>query len=56
MASGFKKDQSKIRSFNWYRYVINSRKGIRGEICHSIYQYAKANNEYMKDYDQNEEL
>ena len=26
-------------------------KGIRGGICHSIYQYEKANNKYMKDYD-----
>ena len=25
--------------------------GIRGGICHSIYQYAKANNKYMKDYE-----
>ena len=24
--------------------------GIRGRICHSIYQYAKANKKYMKDY------
>ena len=30
-------------------------KGIRGAICHSIYQYAKANNKYMKDYDKNKE-
>ena len=30
-------------------------KVIRG-ICHSINQYAKANNKYMKDYDKNEEL
>ena len=30
-------------------------KGIRGGICHSIYQYAKANNKYMKDYDKNKE-
>ena len=28
-------------------------KGIRGEICHSIYRYAKANNKYMKHYDEN---
>ena len=26
-------------------------KGIRGAICNTIYQYAKANNKYMKDYD-----
>ena len=30
-------------------------KGIRGRICHSIYQYAKTNNKYMKDYDKNKE-
>ena len=28
---------------------------IRGGICHSIYEYAKANNKYMKDYDKNKE-
>ena len=26
---------------------------IRGGICHSIYQYAKANNKYIKDYYKN---
>ena len=31
-------------------------KGIRGGICHSINRHAKANNEYMKDYDKNEQL
>ena len=30
-------------------------KGFRGEICHSIHRYAKANNRYMKDY-KNKEL
>ena len=52
---GFKKDQSGIRSFNWYQYVINERKCIREGIYHSIYWYAKANNKYMKDYYQNKE-
>ena len=31
-------------------------KGIRIVICYSMYRYAKANNKYMKDYDQNKEL
>ena len=31
-------------------------KCIRGGICRSTYQYAKANNKYMKDYDKNKEL
>ena len=28
-------------------------KGIRGEICHARHRYAKANNEYMQNYDKN---
>ena len=31
-------------------------KGIRGGICHAIYRYAKANNNYIKDYDKNKEF
>ena len=27
------------------------KKGIRGGICHAVYQHVKANNKYMKDYD-----
>ena len=26
-------------------------KGIRGRICQTVYRYAKANNEYINDYD-----
>ena len=30
-------------------------KRIRGGVCHAIHRYAKANNEYMKNYDKNKE-
>ena len=35
--------------------LLMVREGVRGGICHSIYQYAKANNIYMKDYNKNKE-
>ena len=31
------------------------KKYITGEIRHAVYQYAKASNKYMKNYDKNEE-
>ena len=33
--------------------LLMVEKDIRGGICHSIYQYAKANIKYMKTYDKN---
>ena len=33
--------------------LLMVEKGIRGETCHSIDQYAKLNNKYMNDYDKN---
>ena len=35
--------------------LLMVEKGIRGGICHSIYQYAKANKKYIKNYDENKE-
>ena len=49
------KRQKKSRSFNWYWYAFNGKKGIRRETCHVIFGYVKANTKYMKDYDKNKE-
>ena len=35
--------------------LLMGEKGLRGGVCRSIYQFAKANNKYMKDYDKNKE-
>ena len=35
--------------------LLMVEKGIRGGICHAIHRYAKANNKYMKNYDEKEE-
>ena len=32
-----------------------AEKGVRGGICHAIHRCEKANNKYMKDYDENKE-
>ena len=35
--------------------LLMVEEGIRGGICHSIHRYAKANNKYMKNYNNKEE-
>ena len=35
--------------------LLKVEKRIRGGICHAIHRYAKANNKYMKNYDEKEE-
>ena len=35
--------------------LLMVEEGIRGGICHSIHRHAKANNKYMKNYDESKE-
>ena len=51
-----KKSKVKLDLLTDIDMLLMVEKGIRGGICHSIYQYAKANNKCMKDYDKNKEL
>ena len=36
--------------------LLMVEKGIRRGLCQSIYRYAKANNKYMKDYDEKKRI
>ena len=36
--------------------LLMLEKGIGGGICYLIYQYTKANNKYIKNYDKTKEL
>ena len=33
--------------------LLMVEKSVRGEICHAVHQYVKANNKYMKYYNKN---
>ena len=53
--AALKKTKVKLDPITDIDILLMVEKGVRGAICHSIYQYAKANNKYMKDYDKNKE-
>ena len=50
-----KKTKAKLDLLIDIDMLLMVEKGIRRGIYHSIYRYAKANNKYMKDYDENKE-
>ena len=54
--AALKKTKLKLDLLSDSDMLLMVEKCTRGGICHSIYQYAKANNKYMKDSDKNEEL
>ena len=55
MESSLKKTKVELDPLTDIDMLLMVEKGIRGRICHSIYQYANANNRYMRDYDKNKE-
>ena len=55
MASLFKKTNVELELKPDYDMLLMVEQGIRGGICHSIHRYAKANNKYMKNYNNNVE-
>ena len=50
-----KKTDEKLELLTNVDMLLMVGKGIRGEICHAIYRYAKANNKYMKSYNKDKE-
>ena len=50
-----KKTNIKLELLTNYDMLLMVEEGIKGGICHSIQRYAKANNKYMKSYNNNEE-
>ena len=53
MKNMFKKKEVKLLTDVDILLMIAKR--IRGGICHAMHIYAKVNNKYMKNYDENEE-
>ena len=50
-----KKTNIKLELLTDYDMLLTVEEGISGGICHSIHRYARANNKYMKNYDENKE-
>ena len=54
--AAFKNTKVKINLLTGFVMLLMIKAGIRGGICHSIYEYAKGTNKYIKEYDKNKNL
>ena len=50
-----KKTEVELELLTDYDMLLMIEEGIRGGICHAVHRYAKANNRYIKDYDESKE-
>ena len=55
MASLFKETGVELELLTDNDMLLMIEEGIRGGMCHAIHRFAKANNKYMKNYDEKEE-
>ena len=51
LVTALKKTKVKLDLLADIKMSLIVEKGIGGGICHAYYQYAQANNKYIKDYD-----
>ena len=50
-----KKAEVELELLTDYDVLLMIEEGIRGGLCHAVHRYAKANNRYMKDYNESKE-
>ena len=50
-----KKTGVELKLLTDYDMLLMIEEGIRGGMCHAVHRYAKANNRYMRDYDESKE-
>ena len=53
--AALKKNKVKLDLLIDINMLLMVENGIRGGVCHSIYQYPRANNKYLNNYDKNKE-